>query len=205
MVLEPRVEAGCRRISFYRPKRAGRAASLVERRNRNQLRAGCPDDAPAARRCSIDSGGCSITPLLFGMSGRRYASLFPQAVANGVLASVPPSWRAIACSLSSLPGTAHSGIARTRCGVGRVLLALPGQPAGTFYYGGRTRPCPGARLGTTVMESGVERLKDPSKTYAASRVFPEEITIADVTAQRGHAAMPGLVHDGAFGFSGGGG
>ena len=52
------------------------------------------------------------------------------------------------------------------------------------------------------MESGVERLKILSKAYTASRIFPEEITIADVAAQRGDAAMPGLVHDGAFGLAG---
>lgn len=159
MVLEPRVEAGCRRISLCGSQRAGRTAPFVERRNRDLLRAGCRDDIAAACQCPIDSGRCSITPLLSGMSGRRSGSLFPQTVANGVLAGMPPSRRAIACGLSSLPGTAHSGIGWTRCGVDRVLLALPGRPAGTFYCGRATRSCPGARLGAKVMESAIEPLK----------------------------------------------
>ncbi len=158
MVLESCVEAGCRRISLCGSQRAGRTAPFVERRNRDLLRAGCPDDIAAARQCPIDSVPCSIAPLLSGMSGHRSGSIFPQTVANGVLAGVPPSRRAIACGLSSLPGTAHSRIARTRCGIGRVLLALPGRPAGTFYCGRRTRSCPSARLGATVMESAIDRL-----------------------------------------------
>lgn len=124
MVLEPRVEAGCRRLSLCRSQRAGRAAPFVERRNRNPVRAGCPNDFAPARRGSLDSGGCFITPLLSGVSSGRSGSLFPQRVANGVLAGVPPSRRALACRMSSLPGTAHSGIAwtsmRRRSGVARI-------------------------------------------------------------------------------------
>ena len=172
MVLEPRVEAGCRRISLCGSQRAGRTAPFVERRNRDLLRASCPDDIAAARQRSIDSVPCSIAPLLSGMSGRRSGSLFPQTVANGVLAGVPPSRCALACCLSSLPGTAHPGIAWTRRGVGRVLLALPGRPAGTLYCGRRTRSFAGARLGATVMESGVERLRS-FKGLCPQPRFPE--------------------------------
>ena len=59
-----------------------------------------------------------------------------------------------------------------RCAVGRVLLALPGRPAGTFYRGRTTSPWPGSRLGTTVMESGVERLRD-FKGLCRQPRFPE--------------------------------
>ena len=55
--------------------------------------------------------GCSITPLLSGVSSGRIRFPISAERGNGVLAGVPPSRRALACRLSSLPGTAHSGIA----------------------------------------------------------------------------------------------
>jgi hypothetical protein len=43
------------------------------------------------------------------------------------------------------------------------------------------------------------------KTQSLGSIFPEEVAVADISADRIHAAMTGLVHNGAFGFAGRGG